>query len=562
MSSSKNILIFCDGTGNQYGPNNTNVVHLFEAVTRDERQLAFYDPGVGTFSFLGIPLAKRIGTALGKAFGRGLRHNIAEAYTFLMNHYGPGDRIFLFGFSRGAFTVRALAGMLRRCGLLRQGYQNLLPYALENYVGGALETGSQERYGIDPTQVENDQETSGEDWERGFRGAFSHEVSPYFIGVWDTVKSLGAVRDKKFKDSELDPGVRYAYHAVSIDEQRQKFPVSLWDEPKTRVDSRQVLEQVWFPGVHSDVGGWYEERDLSDISLQWMLEKAVAAGVRLRDGWQQAEELHPYSCGVLHESWISYWRLWTPLQREIPPGAKIHRSVLERREGCYDYDPPLPDKYEVVEPGEPFPCGTAGTDAVDLAPIESPSGIRGPLDLAPYRHLLDRGTTGIEIGARRVWQQVRDLPRRPLGRRAEETQPGDRPGSFLEAVPPATIRQLASQGIIIDVPAGTLVTRKGCNEREMFVVLEGEFEADDDGQCLGRIAKGEVFGEMAFFHSDGCRTASVQACRESRVLVLRRKSVEKLLHDDPTVATLLLRRLGGIMADRLAGQPSGPPALS
>ena len=115
----KNIVVCCDGTGNEYGRHNTNVVKLYEAIVRDASQIAFYDPGVGTFSVLGRRLGRPVGIILGKAFGYGLRQNIEDAYRYLMDRYDPGDRLFLFGFSRGAYTARALAGMLYRCGLLQ-----------------------------------------------------------------------------------------------------------------------------------------------------------------------------------------------------------------------------------------------------------------------------------------------------------------------------------------------------------------------------------------------------------------------------------------------------------
>ncbi len=116
----KNIIICCDGTGNEYGQHNTNVVKLYEAIVRDANQIAFYDPGVGTFSILGRELGRRVGIVLGKAFGAGVQQNIEDAYRYLMDRYEPEDKVFLFGFSRGAFTVRALAGMLNRCAPLFQ----------------------------------------------------------------------------------------------------------------------------------------------------------------------------------------------------------------------------------------------------------------------------------------------------------------------------------------------------------------------------------------------------------------------------------------------------------
>ena len=123
----KNIVICCDGTGNEYGRNNTNVVKLYASIVRDEEQVAFYDPGVGTFSFLGRTLGRQVGMLLGKAFGAGLQQNIEDTYRYLMDRFQPGDKVFLFGFSRGAYTVRSLAGMLHRCGLLQRGASTSFP---------------------------------------------------------------------------------------------------------------------------------------------------------------------------------------------------------------------------------------------------------------------------------------------------------------------------------------------------------------------------------------------------------------------------------------------------
>ena len=245
----RNIVVCCDGTGNEYGRHNTNVVKLYEALVRDTNQIAFYDPGVGTFSFLGIPLGRKVGLLLGQAFGAGLQQNVEDAYRYLMDRYLPGDRLFLFGFSRGAYTVRALAGMLNLCGLLQKGSVNLVPYASRIY-------NNRDQHNVAP----------------GFKRAFCHECCPYFIGVWDTVGSMGWFWGRKFFDATLHHDVTYGYHAVSVDERRKKFPVSLWNEA-AKAD-RQTIEQVWFPGVHSDVGGSYAEAGLSDVALQWMLEKA------------------------------------------------------------------------------------------------------------------------------------------------------------------------------------------------------------------------------------------------------------------------------------------------
>lgn len=314
----KNIVLCCDGTGNEYGSHNTNVVDMFTPIVRDADQIAYYDPGIGTFSIFGRVLGKRIGVILGQGFGWGLRENIEDAYEYLMDRYQPGDKVFLFAFSRGAFTARCLAGMLHKVGLLQKGSVNLIPYASSVY-----NTRGNERVAA------------------GFKETYCQECKPYFIGVWDTVGSLGLWYGKEFFDDRLNEDVANAYHAISIDEKRKKFPVSLWEE------NNQNVVQVWFAGVHSDVGGWYEERGLSDIALIWMLENAQEHGLRLKEGWKDTR--HPDPLGEMHESRTGPWRLWRPAIRQIPEGAKIHKSVVTRIKGTNAYKPALPGHYIEVD---------------------------------------------------------------------------------------------------------------------------------------------------------------------------------------------------------------------
>ncbi|MEK6284406.1 MAG: DUF2235 domain-containing protein [Acidobacteriota bacterium] len=314
-----NIVVCCDGTGNSYGDHNTNVVEMYKTVVRDQDQIANYDPGVGTFSVFGRILGKKIGVLIGKAFGWGLTENIEDAYCYLMDRYQPGDRVFLFGFSRGAYTARALAGMLHKVGLLQKGSVNLIPYASDIY-----------------NTPDNDRNAAG------FKETYCQECKPHFIGVWDTVGSLGWVYSKrKFFNTRLNKDVAHGYQAISIDEKRKKFPITLWEEED--LQPGQNVAQVWFAGVHSDVGGWYEQRGLSDIALIWMLENAQREGLRLKDGWK--EKLKPDPLSEIHESRTGFWRAWRPAMRKIPEGAKIHTSVLKRIEADKGYKPRLPSNY-------------------------------------------------------------------------------------------------------------------------------------------------------------------------------------------------------------------------
>ncbi len=317
----KNIVVCCDGTGNEYGRNNTNVVGVFERILRDDNQIAYYDPGLGTFSSIKSPLLDRFGLLLGKMFGIGIEQNVEDAYEYLMDRFESGDKVYIFGFSRGAYTARCLAGMLHKVGLLQKGSRNLIAYATRMYMA-----------------KDND------DVALGFKRTYSHECKPHFIGVWDTVGSLGYFREKKFKNNRLNHDVSFAYQAAAIDEKRKKFPISLWDEDY--VASHQIVEQVWFSGVHSDVGGWYEERNLSDIALQWLLERAEGCGLRLHADW--GSSLNPDPSGPMHESRTGLWKLWRPVTRRIPENALIHESVIRRMQTVAGYEPHLPEKYRVI----------------------------------------------------------------------------------------------------------------------------------------------------------------------------------------------------------------------
>ena len=241
-----------------------------------------------------------------------------------MDRYEAGDRVFLFGFSRGAFTVRALAGMLHKCGLLQKGSNNLIPYA---------------------SKINNRHDN--DDIAAGFKETYSHECKPHFIGVWDTVGSMGWFWGRKFFDTYLNEDVTYGYQAVSIDERRRHFPVSLWNE--SRVLEHQTIVQVWFPGFHSDVGGSHPDPGISDITLKWMLENARDKGLRLKEGW--IENLNPNPYGQIDESWKGVWRIWRPTVRRIPEFASIHSSVFKRMENPANrYQPRnLPTQYHEVE---------------------------------------------------------------------------------------------------------------------------------------------------------------------------------------------------------------------
>lgn len=319
----KRIVICCDGTGNEYGENNTNVVKLFELIQRDRPdQIVFYDPGVGTFGSNAAvtKVAKFVTRVMGLAFAYGITRNIEDAYEFLMDNYEEGDKVFLFGFSRGAYTVRALAGMLHKCGLLEKGTKNLIPYASRMYRKGKPNVA------------------------QGFKATYSRKCKPQMVGVWDTVKSVGLFRPK-FPHARLNEDVKFGYHALAIDEKRSKFRPNLWDE-STANENR--IEQVWFAGVHSDVGGYYQEDGLSDITLKWMLGKAKDCGLLINEREYNELAVNGEYQEKLHNSLVPMWWIAGWRKRDIFKNALVHKSVFRRIEAGIGYRPKNLPKREAV----------------------------------------------------------------------------------------------------------------------------------------------------------------------------------------------------------------------
>ncbi|HEU4514132.1 MAG TPA: DUF2235 domain-containing protein [Nocardioidaceae bacterium] len=321
----KNVVVCLDGTGNQVkAKGSTNVVRLFEMLdlSDETKQVAYYDPGVGTFSSQGAwtPAGKAITKGLGLAVGRGMRENLGEAYTFLMQHWEPGDRLFVFGFSRGAYTARALTGLIHRAGVLRPGCENLVPYAVASY-------------------ARSKQEWTEDDWDQIDRlsAAFarSHEgsrsVPVEFLGLWDSVKAAGILRwNLRWPYTRQLPNARNVWHAVSIDEKRRPYREYLVQAkpPKSQVN------EVWFAGVHSDVGGTFEDDPrLAEISLKWMVDGARDAGLLVKPkAYAKAATLtEDHAHGVVHDmGWV--WAFLTYRRRPVPPAARVHASVRHRLE--------------------------------------------------------------------------------------------------------------------------------------------------------------------------------------------------------------------------------------
>lgn len=319
----KNIVICTDGTGNEFGKNITNVVETYVLCKKDASQLVYYDPGVGTGGYHYNEGTRKLKAAYDKGTGAGVHKNTEQAYTYLMEVYEPGDKVYLFGFSRGAFTARALAGALNTIGLLHQDHDNQLEYAMKYYLDKKFE----------PIRAD-------------YKATFCRPCPVHFVGVWDTVVATALVEDQKFKDTNLSPEVKFAYHAMAIDEKRKDFPVTLWNEKN--LARGQKIEQVWFAGVHSDVGGWYDSRALSSIALCWMIDKAVAAGLKIDKTFFKKIQQQRDPLGRQHDSLKGFWNFRGSRTRKIPSGAKIHQSVVDRISGMTNYKPNIPARRKVV----------------------------------------------------------------------------------------------------------------------------------------------------------------------------------------------------------------------
>jgi uncharacterized protein (DUF2235 family) len=366
----KNIVLCCDGTANEFSDHNTNVVKLYSTLVHDPvRQITYYHPGLGTMEPAGAltTFSRKITKLLGMALGYGLAKDIRDVYVFLMQTFEIGDRVFLFGFSRGAYTVRAVASLLHMYGLIRPGNEPLVPYAIRMMTG--INRANQNSV--------KQREAAARYFElaREFKLTMSRvDCMPWFVGVWDTVSSVGWIENPlKLPYVTNNPDIQIGRHAIAIDERRAFFRNHLWrqpDDPSALYGPKNV-KQVWFPGVHCDVGGGYSESEcgLSKVALEWMLVEATVAGL-LVDSGKQAEILGqttgssryapPDPTGKLHESLTGAWNLaefvlrrrydWKTCKekrsmnlyrrRTIPPNSLIHSSAYLRGGAYSDRLPP------------------------------------------------------------------------------------------------------------------------------------------------------------------------------------------------------------------------------
>lgn len=308
----KRLIVCCDGTWNDAdgGEDFTNVVRMVRAIKAEGAlpQIVYYHSGVGTGGDTFVQFA-------GGAVGLGLSRNVRDAYAFLANNYCNGDEIFLFGFSRGAYTARSVAGLVGWIGLLHKGDMDDFNLVWENY-----------RTRRKP------------DWQdQRPRFAERHNPVPIkCIGVWDTVGALGIpghmdvlfTEFYQFFDTALGANVENAFHALAIDEHREDFLPTLW----TNWTAGQTVEQVWFTGAHSNVGGGYDEHGLSDIALAWMAGQ-VADMLDLDESYLRTRQdrRNGWGLGPIVDSASGLFSIRKKINRDVAgsfaSGAKLHESV-------------------------------------------------------------------------------------------------------------------------------------------------------------------------------------------------------------------------------------------
>lgn len=320
----KRIILCADGTWNEPDQIDkdtgkrrpTNVTKIARAIRPRSAagidQVVFYHDGVGT--------SGGMDKFTGGAFGDGIEANIRDLYRFIVFNYEPGDELYFFGFSRGAFTVRTLAGFLNKVGLLQKDDDYYVPDIYACY--------------------QNNIQPGSDQWKTAFRNIRDERPCPpiRMIGVWDTVGSLGLPgllgqvfnRGRyKYHDVSLHPTIEHAFHALAIDERRKPFAPDLWTRPAGWTGQ---LEQAWFAGVHSDVGGGLTPDGLANEALHWLAGKAETLGVEIDPVY--LAHFEPHFEGTLHDSMTWMYRVMGPISRAIgqhlADGEAVHESALKR----------------------------------------------------------------------------------------------------------------------------------------------------------------------------------------------------------------------------------------
>ncbi|MDA3886876.1 MAG: DUF2235 domain-containing protein [Candidatus Delongbacteria bacterium] len=331
----KRIIICADGTWNRPEKDlkkdfPTNVLRLARGIkpigSDGAPQQVFYDWGVGSY----------YDKVVGGTTGRGLHKNIVDDYRYIVQNYSEGDEIYLFGFSRGAYTIRCLCGLINNCGIIKRPDAPLIQKAFEHYKKPGKDFGPKGKKSVE------------------FRNDHSHPSREIkFVGVWDTVGAmgipisfLGLFDDQdEFYDNKIGKNVCIARHAMAIDEHRSDFVPTIW-KPREDMD----MKQVWFCGAHSDIGGSYKpDKDgtvLSDIAFDWMINEAGGAGLSVES--HLVKDISNNPLATLHNSRRSFYRVKRKYYRPIrhkKGDILIHESVKVRWDKDLKYRPKNLKKY-------------------------------------------------------------------------------------------------------------------------------------------------------------------------------------------------------------------------
>lgn len=362
----KNIVLLSDGTGNSAAkPFKTNVWRMYQAIDivppaaldRPE-QIVFYDNGVGTENFKPLAL-------LGSAIGIGVWTNVKDLYTYVCRNYRPGDQIYAFGFSRGAFTVRLLMGLIGKCGVVQppdgteSGLLHVVQMAYEAFRRDFLLRASRQRamiYHWFLREPRYRRDATDGSVSIDIPGANQAWPDIAFVGVWDTVDAYGMPVDElktaidqwvwplSFADRDLSPRILAARQALSLDDERPTFRPVLWNEigkDGKPLGSKRV-QQIWFAGVHANVGGGYPDDGLAYVALEWMMEEARQAGLRYVQGAQEEAANRADAHGEQYDSRsgvAGYYRYGPRKVRElcndsdhnvIVPVVRVHHKAVGR----------------------------------------------------------------------------------------------------------------------------------------------------------------------------------------------------------------------------------------
>ena len=348
----KKLIVCVDGTWNtptkedNGEPAPTNVFKFYRALnTECEDQCAYYHAGIGT-------KGGRLKNILDGAFGNSLEDHIRDVYLWLAERYEEKDKVCLLGFSRGAFTVRCVASMLKNPGLVKFGQDKSLQTkrrAVERAYKAYANSDKKENFCMPNDQFHNNGEP----------------VPVEFLGVWDTVGALGIpdeleiinlLFDRKdrwgFHNTALSDNVKTARHAMAIDEIRASFTVCRWD-PDSFCSNDVDVEEKWFPGVHGDIGGGYSDSSLSDLALDWMIDQAKEKDLQFHDSVQSQMQGNPL--GVMHQSYKGVFAAFRSRPRRVPKieesDQTLDNSVIQRQQArlinAFDYWPT-----RQLEPGD------------------------------------------------------------------------------------------------------------------------------------------------------------------------------------------------------------------